>query len=162
MSAIRRRGAELRAVVRRRRRVRRIVVVAMAANVLMLSVLLTREPGDLSGLLLVALVTAAVVLLHLAALLLPTWERRTIRREITGEALTRAQSRRWALVGALVGAGASIVAVSMAGMLDSWTTGAAIAAPILLMTILWAACTLKEGQRSSEESTTGDRPSEPR
>lgn len=139
------------------------VVVAMAANVLILSVMLTREPGDLSGLLLVALVTAAaVLLLHLTALLLPTWERRTIRREITGRALTRAQSRRWAFVGALVGAGASIVALSTAGMLDSWTKAAAIAAPILLMAILWVVFTLKEGQRSSEESTNGDRPSEPR
>lgn len=149
MGAVRRRGDELRTAVRRRRRARALGIASMTCTIAVFSLLVSRDRTELFGLFVAALAANCVVLLLHLTTFLPRSERRMIRREITSPAATRAQARRWALRGGLISAALALVLLVAIGLLGSWLTGAGVAAPVLLLGVVWAIAFLREGRRSA-------------
>jgi hypothetical protein len=135
MTSIVRRGDELRRVVRQRRRMRWFLLVVMAVNVALFAAMVGRRPD---GLLIVALCAVSLALLVNLATFIPRLELRALRSEITRPPLTRAQGRRWAYGGLIVGALVVVAALIVGALTSAWITALAVAAASTLMSVIWA------------------------
>ena len=139
MASIARRGDELRRVVRHRRRMRWFLVVVMAVNVALFAAMVARRPD---GLFIATLCAVSLALLVQLASFIPRLELRALRSEITRPPLTRAQGKRWAYGGLLVGAGAIVVALIVGAITGEWLGPIAVALPIALLSAIWASVVL--------------------
>lgn len=143
MAAIVRRGDELRKVVRQRRRMRWLLLVGTSVNVALFAAMVWRRPD---GLFIATLCVGLFTLLVGLVTFIPRLELRALRNEITRPPLTRAQGKRWAYGGLLVGAGAIAVALILGAITGAWLGPLAVALPIALMSAIWAAvllCTVR-------------------